>query len=147
MATTFLKCYRPFLPFQFPSKSSIIDKRMFIRNSVLVRSFHSKLRFRCFCSTTTVSNSHSESKPLIDESGNSKESANGLQLWLYNTMSRQKELFKPKESGKVGMYVCGVTAYDLSHIGHARVYVSFDVLYRLSFSSFLAVFIYLCLNV
>lgn len=32
--------------------------------------------------------------------------------------------------GRVGMYVCGVTAYDLSHIGHARVYVTFDVLYR-----------------
>lgn len=52
------------------------------------------------------------------------------ELWLYNTMSKQKELFKPKVEGKVGMYVCGVTAYDLSHIGHARVYVAFDVLYR-----------------
>lgn len=55
---------------------------------------------------------------------------NSKQLWLYNTMSKQKELFKPKLAGKVGMYVCGVTAYDLSHIGHARVYVFFDVLYR-----------------
>lgn len=45
-------------------------------------------------------------------------------------MSRKKEVFKPKIEGKVGMYVCGVTAYDLSHIGHARVYVTFDVLYR-----------------
>lgn len=45
-------------------------------------------------------------------------------------MSRKKELFKPKVEGKVGMYVCGVTAYDLSHIGHARVYVTFDVLLR-----------------
>lgn len=52
------------------------------------------------------------------------------ELWLYNTMSKQKELFRPKVAGKVGMYVCGVTAYDLSHIGHARVYVCFDVLYR-----------------
>ncbi|KAF2287247.1 hypothetical protein GH714_039438 [Hevea brasiliensis] len=43
---------------------------------------------------------------------------------------QKKELFKPKVDGKVGMYVCGVTAYDLSHIGHARVYVTFDVLYR-----------------
>ncbi|KAI3821709.1 hypothetical protein L1987_09281 [Smallanthus sonchifolius] len=51
-------------------------------------------------------------------------------LWLYNTMTKEKELFKPKVDGKVGMYVCGVTAYDLSHIGHARVYVSFDVLFR-----------------
>lgn len=45
-------------------------------------------------------------------------------------MSKNKELFKPKVETKVGMYVCGVTAYDLSHIGHARVYVNFDLLYR-----------------
>ncbi|ONK70373.1 uncharacterized protein A4U43_C05F33050 [Asparagus officinalis] len=45
-------------------------------------------------------------------------------------MSRSKELFRPRVEGRVGMYVCGVTAYDLSHIGHARVYVTFDVLYR-----------------
>ncbi|KAK7849858.1 cysteine--trna ligase [Quercus suber] len=51
-------------------------------------------------------------------------------LWLYNTMSKNKQEFNPKVDGKVGMYVCGVTAYDLSHIGHARVYVTFDLLYR-----------------
>ncbi|KAL5706377.1 cysteine--tRNA ligase [Ranunculus cassubicifolius] len=60
----------------------------------------------------------------------SKEQNQKKELWLYNTMSREKELFKPKVSGKVGMYVCGVTAYDFSHIGHARVYVAFDVLFR-----------------
>lgn len=58
-------------------------------------------------------------------------------------MSRKRELFKPKVEGKVGMYVCGVTAYDLSHIGHARVYVTFDVLYR---SLFFSVFIYAVMN-
>ncbi|OWM70530.1 cysteine--tRNA ligase, chloroplastic/mitochondrial isoform X1 [Punica granatum] len=52
------------------------------------------------------------------------------ELWLYNTMVKKKELFRPKLEGRVGMYVCGVTPYDLSHIGHARVYVTFDVLYR-----------------
>ncbi|KAI6681417.1 hypothetical protein NL676_035298 [Syzygium grande] len=52
------------------------------------------------------------------------------ELRLFNTMSRKKEAFRPRVEGKVGMYVCGVTAYDLSHIGHARVYVTFDVLYR-----------------
>ncbi|KAI4377437.1 hypothetical protein MLD38_015060 [Melastoma candidum] len=51
-------------------------------------------------------------------------------LRIYNTMTRAKEEFKPKVEGKVGMYVCGVTAYDYSHIGHARVYVTFDVLLR-----------------
>ncbi|KAG2424153.1 hypothetical protein HXX76_014686 [Chlamydomonas incerta] len=46
-------------------------------------------------------------------------------------MSKSKELFRPRLSdGSVSMYVCGVTVYDYSHIGHARVYVAFDVLYR-----------------
>ncbi|KAL8216339.1 hypothetical protein R6Q57_023176 [Mikania cordata] len=67
---------------------------------------------------------------LISSSSKTIEDDKKHQLWLYNTMTKQKELFKPKVDGKVGMYVCGVTAYDLSHIGHARVYVSFDVLFR-----------------
>ncbi|CAL1378817.1 unnamed protein product [Linum trigynum] len=49
---------------------------------------------------------------------------------LYNTMSKTVEVFNPIVPGKVGMYVCGVTAYDLSHIGHARAAVVFDVLFR-----------------
>ncbi|KAF9610309.1 hypothetical protein IFM89_021979 [Coptis chinensis] len=49
---------------------------------------------------------------------------------IYNTITKKKESFNPKEEGKVGMYVCGVTAYDYSHIGHARAYVAFDILYR-----------------
>ncbi|XP_038907150.1 cysteine--tRNA ligase 2, cytoplasmic [Benincasa hispida] len=49
---------------------------------------------------------------------------------VYNSMTQQKEVFTPKEPGKVGMYVCGITAYDFSHIGHARAAVNFDVLYR-----------------
>nr|GMD23511.1 cysteine--tRNA ligase 2, cytoplasmic isoform X1 [Ipomoea batatas] len=53
-----------------------------------------------------------------------------LELFLYNSMTKQKEVFKPKEDGKVGMYICGVTSYDFSHIGHARAYVAFDILYR-----------------
>ncbi|GER29899.1 cysteine--tRNA ligase [Striga asiatica] len=53
-----------------------------------------------------------------------------LDFQLYNSMTKQKEVFKPRIEGRVGMYVCGVTSYDLSHIGHARAYVAFDVLYR-----------------
>ncbi|KAE9452216.1 hypothetical protein C3L33_15914, partial [Rhododendron williamsianum] len=67
---------------------------------------------------------------LGESNNNSFNKSNSSELWLYNTMSKQKEVFRPKVAGKVGMYVCGVTAYDLSHIGHARVYVCFDVLYR-----------------
>ncbi|KAK3129478.1 hypothetical protein QOZ80_6BG0480370 [Eleusine coracana subsp. coracana] len=53
------------------------------------------------------------------------------ELHLYNTKSRRKEQFGPRApGGEVGMYVCGVTPYDDSHIGHARAYVAFDVLYR-----------------
>lgn len=51
---------------------------------------------------------------------------------LYNTMSRSKETVSPRafRDKSLSMYVCGVTVYDLSHIGHARVYVTFDVLRR-----------------
>lgn len=53
-----------------------------------------------------------------------------MDLKIYNTMTQQKEIFTPAVPGKVGMYVCGVTAYDLSHLGHARAAVAFDILYR-----------------
>ncbi|GKU90299.1 hypothetical protein SLEP1_g4305 [Rubroshorea leprosula] len=53
-----------------------------------------------------------------------------FQLQICNSMTQQKEVFTPKVPGKVGMYVCGVTAYDFSHLGHARAAVNFDVLYR-----------------
>jgi len=49
---------------------------------------------------------------------------------LYNTAIRDKESFKPLNNKKVGMYVCGVTVYDLCHIGHARSAIVFDVLAR-----------------
>lgn len=50
---------------------------------------------------------------------------------LTNTLTREKQSFVPIDPAHVGMYVCGVTPYDDSHIGHARAYVVFDVLYRL----------------
>lgn len=53
-----------------------------------------------------------------------------MQLRIYNTLSRQKEPFEPLVAGKVSLYVCGVTVYDYSHVGHARVYVFFDVVRR-----------------
>ena len=51
-------------------------------------------------------------------------------LKIYNTLTRKKESFQPKEEGKVGLYVCGMTVYDYCHIGHARVMVVFDVVAR-----------------
>jgi cysteinyl-tRNA synthetase len=51
-------------------------------------------------------------------------------MQLYNTLTRRKELFQPVRPGKVGMYACGITAYDYCHIGHARSAVVFDVMTR-----------------
>lgn len=53
-----------------------------------------------------------------------------MSLKIYNTRTRQKELFKPVEPGKANIYVCGVTVYDDCHIGHGRAYVTFDVIVR-----------------
>ncbi len=52
------------------------------------------------------------------------------QLKVYNSLTRQKEIFKSITPGHVGMYVCGPTVSGESHLGHARPYVTFDVLYR-----------------
>ena len=51
-------------------------------------------------------------------------------LQIHNTISRKKEEFKPINEGQIGMYVCGVTVYDLCHIGHARTFVNFDMVVR-----------------
>src|SRR5512133_3414467 len=52
------------------------------------------------------------------------------ELYLYNTLTRKKELFQPLEPPFVGMYVCGPTVYSDSHLGHARPAVTFDILFR-----------------
>ena len=52
-------------------------------------------------------------------------------LYLTNTLTRNKELFKPIHEGHVGMYVCGPTVYGDAHLGHARPGVTYDVLFRL----------------
>lgn len=51
-------------------------------------------------------------------------------LHLYDTLSQTKKPFVPIVEGKVGLYVCGITVYDLCHMGHARTYLSFDILVR-----------------
>jgi cysteinyl-tRNA synthetase len=53
-----------------------------------------------------------------------------MALKIFNTLSGEKETFVPLGEGRVRMYVCGVTVYDASHIGHARSLVIFDVIYR-----------------
>lgn len=53
-----------------------------------------------------------------------------LTLDVYNSLTRQKERFKPLVPGKISLYVCGITVYDACHLGHARAIVSFDVIVR-----------------
>lgn len=52
------------------------------------------------------------------------------EISIYNTLTRKKAPFQPIEAGKVRMYVCGMTVYDLCHVGHARVMVVFDMVSR-----------------
>ena len=52
------------------------------------------------------------------------------QLLIYNTLTRNKELFRPLTEGRVGMYVCGPTVYGDGHLGHARPAITFDVVFR-----------------
>lgn len=53
-----------------------------------------------------------------------------MSLRIYNTLSGRMEAFAPIEPGHVRMYVCGITVYDLCHLGHARMVLAFDVVYR-----------------
>ena len=53
-----------------------------------------------------------------------------MSLHIYNTMTREKEVFVSLEPGKVNMYVCGPTVYDYIHIGNARPAIFFDVVRR-----------------
>ncbi|HYJ98602.1 MAG TPA: cysteine--tRNA ligase, partial [Burkholderiaceae bacterium] len=53
-----------------------------------------------------------------------------MSLQIYNTLTRRVETFTPLQAGHVSMYVCGMTIYDLCHVGHARMMMAFDVVYR-----------------
>jgi len=51
-------------------------------------------------------------------------------LYLYNSLNKAKELFRPINEGHIGMYVCGPTVYNDVHLGNCRTFVNFDVIYR-----------------
>ena len=53
-----------------------------------------------------------------------------MTVYIHNTLTGRLDPFEPIESGKVRMYVCGITPYDVCHVGHARCYVVFDVVRR-----------------
>ena len=123
-----LKCYRPFFSTVPHSARRILSgSPIFGTNKILPSSF---------CLSVS---SLGPSQPLtadrnLGKSDGQNHKGPSPEVWLHNTMSKRKELLKPKVESKVGMYVCGVTAYDLSHIGHARVYVNFDLLFRFPLS-------------
>ena len=65
-----------------------------------------------------------------------------MSLQIYSTLSGKKEEFVPLRGGEVRIYVCGVTVYDSSHIGHARALLTFDVIYRyLKFLDYRVIFV------
>lgn len=53
-----------------------------------------------------------------------------MQIHLYNTLTRKKEVFKPIKGKKVNLFVCGLTPYNLAHIGHAKTYIQFDIIVK-----------------
>jgi cysteinyl-tRNA synthetase len=63
-------------------------------------------------------------------SATKKRGETGNKMKIYNTLTGKKEEFKSLAAGKVNMYVCGITAYDISHLGHARSAIVFDVIKR-----------------
>jgi cysteinyl-tRNA synthetase len=65
-----------------------------------------------------------------------------MALKIFNTLSGEKQIFTPLTAGEVRMYVCGVTVYDSSHVGHARSLITFDVIFRyLKFSGYRVEFV------
>ncbi|UYV76253.1 CARS [Cordylochernes scorpioides] len=64
-------------------------------------------------------------------SGKPVQNGDAGKLMVYNSLTRQKEEFVPQEGNKVLWYSCGPTVYDASHMGHARSYISFDILRRI----------------
>ncbi|TVR24726.1 MAG: cysteine--tRNA ligase [Anaerolineaceae bacterium] len=60
-----------------------------------------------------------------------------MTLRIFNVLGRQKQNFQPLEEGRIGIYVCGPTVYDVAHLGHAKSYISFDMVVRwLRFSGY-----------
>jgi cysteinyl-tRNA synthetase len=72
-----------------------------------------------------ASHTHVESAILIQPREETE-----MALTVYNYLTRRKEVFKPIHEGYVGLYVCGPTIYDHAHVGHAKVYISFDTIVR-----------------
>ncbi|XP_078439112.1 cysteinyl-tRNA synthetase, class Ia family protein [Wolffia australiana] len=118
---------RPVLPqIRLPISIFTLSSRKFLRIHKKSLQTAPSSSFSPFLKTLCLSSDASANGGLSTSSSASPAD----DFYLYNTLTKQREAFRPRIPGKVGMYVCGVTTYDLSHIGHARAYVTFDVLYR-----------------
>src|SRR5687768_16219461 len=65
-----------------------------------------------------------------DVAGSQPRKPSDMSLRVYNTLTKQKELFEPVKPGKVGIYLCGITVYKSPHIGHMVGHVIFDAIKR-----------------
>ena len=80
--------------------------------------------------TLTVNRSGGCASVALPQSSYLRQPFTQNMLHIYNTLTRQKESFKPIDPNNVRMYVCGMTVYDYCHLGHARVLIVFDAVYR-----------------
>uniref|UniRef100_A0A0E0R036 cysteine--tRNA ligase n=1 Tax=Oryza rufipogon TaxID=4529 RepID=A0A0E0R036_ORYRU len=85
-------------------------------------------RARLFSPSSLAHEMAEEGRSVGEEEPRGKRPA--AELRLFDTRTKAAVPFRPRVEGKVAMYVCGVTPYDYSHVGHARAYVAFDVLFR-----------------
>src|SRR5690606_36933300 len=87
-----------------------------------------------FCETSKVLKTFEVWSKDIADSGKlpaqQKKALEPTTLRIYNSLSGEKEVFKPIHEGHVGMYVCGPTVYSNVHLGNVRTFMSFDVVYR-----------------
>ncbi|KAI9116804.1 hypothetical protein K1719_012170 [Acacia pycnantha] len=104
---TLLKCYRPFF-LMLPSSARTIHPTIIFRRKKLGSVTH------CFSASFLRSSQPSITEQSFEKSNGERVRNPSSELWLYNTMSKERELFKPKVEVKVGMYVCGVITYILA---------------------------------
>ena len=69
---------------------------------------------------------------FIELATNKADRQIGMKVFLHNSLTKKKEFFVPAQKNIVKIYVCGVTVYDLCHLGHARGAINFDVLKKLN---------------
>ncbi|OQS54368.1 hypothetical protein EHP00_2160 [Ecytonucleospora hepatopenaei] len=75
-------------------------------------------------------NTNNSNNTNITNNTNNTNNSNDNNIYVYNSLTKNKDIFKPIDPNNVNIYICGPTVYDSPHIGHARTYISFDVVRR-----------------